>query len=54
MGQEVEDISRHHLNWFLVDHREEDLQIEGNGAQRIGSRAPRHELQIRINQWMAQ
>ena len=53
MGQELEDVGRHHLDRLLVDHAEERLEVEGDCPQAVGPQASGHELQIAVQDRMA-
>jgi hypothetical protein len=52
MGQELEHVGGRHLDWVLVDHRKERLQIESDCPQGVRPGPPSHELQIAVDQGM--
>jgi hypothetical protein len=54
VSQEVEDIAGHHGGRFLLDDGEEGLQVEGNGPQRVSPDPPGHELQVTVNERLAE
>jgi hypothetical protein len=54
MGEELEHIRRLHRSRVLADDSEERLQVERDRPQGVGPRPTRHELQIPIQQRMAE
>jgi hypothetical protein len=54
MGEEVEHVARLDLGRFLVDDGEEGLQVEGDGANGVRSGPPGDELQVAVEQRMAE
>jgi hypothetical protein len=54
VSEELEHVSRLHVDRLLVDDTEERLQVERDRPQRVGLNPTRHELQIAIKQKMAE
>jgi DNA-binding transcriptional MerR regulator len=54
MGKEVEHVARLDLAGFLVNDSEERLQVEGDSPNRVRSGPPGDELQVAVEQRMAE
>jgi hypothetical protein len=54
VGEEIEYVGGDDLGRLLAHDREERLQIERHRPQRVETGSTGHELQIAVNQWMAQ
>ncbi len=54
LGQELKHVGRQHLDRFLVDHREERLQVEGRRPQCRRPGATCDELQVPVEERMLQ
>ncbi|HUS21599.1 MAG TPA: hypothetical protein VMZ66_06260 [Aeromicrobium sp.] len=54
MGEEVEHVARRDVGRVFVDDAEEGLQVEGDRPHRVGSCPPGDELQVAVEQRMAE